>query len=76
LQLIGARGKTPHPIQSIGCLQEAAIADALANHSATKIPHSKYCTITKAQITAPMSIRKLLRGQATNSIVKIIERAI
>jgi len=76
LQLIGAHGKTPHPIQSIGYLQEAAIAGALANHSATKFPHSKYSTITEAQITAPMSIIKLLQGQATNSIMKMILRAI
>jgi hypothetical protein len=32
LQLIGAHGTTPHPIQTFGCHQEAAIADALANH--------------------------------------------
>jgi hypothetical protein len=76
LQLIGAHGTTPHPIQAFGCLQEAAIADALANHSATKIPHSKYCTVTKAQITAPVSIKKLLRGQATNSIMNVREWAI
>jgi hypothetical protein len=74
--VIGAHGTTPHPIQTFGCLQEAAIADELANHSATKITHSKYCTVTFVQITAPMRIKKLLRGQATNSITKIIERAI
>jgi hypothetical protein len=73
LQLIGAHGTTPHPIQSFGCLQEAAIADALANDSATKIPHSKYCIVTKVQITAPVSIKNLLRGQATNSIMNVIE---
>ncbi len=76
LHLIGAHGTTPHPIQSFGCLQEVAIADALANYSATKIPHSKYCTVTKVQITAPVSIKNLLRGQATNSIMNIIEWAI
>jgi hypothetical protein len=76
LQLIAAHGTTPHPIQSFGSLQEAAIADALANHSATKIPHSKYCTVTKVQITTPVSIKNLLRGQVTNSIMKVIERAI
>jgi hypothetical protein len=76
LQLIGAHGTTPHPIQSFACLQEAAIADALANYSATKIPHSKYCTVTKVQITAPVSIKNLLRGQATNSIMNVTEWAI
>jgi hypothetical protein len=55
LQLIEAHGTTPHPIQS-SFLQKVAIADALANHSATKIPHSKQCTTTKVQITAPVSI--------------------
>jgi hypothetical protein len=34
------------------CRQKAAIADALANHSATKIPHLKHCAITEIQITA------------------------
>jgi hypothetical protein len=43
-----------------------AIVDALANDFATKIPHSKYCTVTKVQITAPVSIGDLLRGDATN----------
>jgi hypothetical protein len=66
MQLIGAHGTTPHPIQSFAFLQEVAIADALANHSATKIPHSKHCTGTKVQITAPESIKNLLKGQATN----------
>jgi hypothetical protein len=76
LQLIGAHGTTPHPIQSFGSLQEAAIADALANYSATKIPHSKYCTVSEVQITAPVSIKNLLRGQATISIMNLIEWAI
>jgi hypothetical protein len=76
LQLLGAHGTTPHPILSFGCFQGVAIADALANHSATKIPHSKHCTVTKVQITAPVSIKNLLRGQATNSIMNIIEWAI
>jgi len=66
LQLIGTHETTPHPIQSFGCLQEAAIADALANHSATKIPHSKHCTVTKVQITAPVNIKNLPKGLATN----------
>jgi hypothetical protein len=65
LQLIGVHGTTPHPIQSFGSLQEAPIADALANYSATKV-----------QITAPVSIKKILRGQATNSIMNVIEWAI
>jgi hypothetical protein len=76
LQLIGAHGTTPHPILSFACLQKVAIVDALANHSATKIPHSKHCTITKVQITAPASIWNLLRGQATNWFTKVIEWAI
>jgi hypothetical protein len=53
LQLIGAHETTPHPIQSFAFLQMAAIADAPANHSATK---SKYRTVTEIQITAPVSI--------------------
>jgi hypothetical protein len=56
LQMIGAREKKPHPIQSIGWLQEAAIADALANHTANKIPHSKSCAITKIKIEGQVSI--------------------
>ncbi len=76
LQLIGAHGTTPHPIQSFACLQKAAIADALANHSATKIPHSKNCAITKIQITAQVSIWNLLRGQATDWFMNVIEWAI
>jgi len=66
LQLIGAHGTRPHPFQYFACLHEVAITDALANDSATKIPHSKYCTVTKVQITAPVSIGDLLRGDATN----------
>ncbi len=76
LQLLGAHGTTPHPILSFGCFQGVAIADALANNSATKIPHSKHFTVTKVQITAPVSIINLLRGQATNSIMSVIEWAI
>jgi hypothetical protein len=57
LQLIGAHETTPHPIQFFDCLQKVAIADALANHSATKIPHSKHCTVTKDQIIAPVNIK-------------------
>ncbi len=76
LQLIGAHGTTPHPIQCFACLRKAAIADALANHSATKIPHSKHCTITEIQTTAPVSIWNLLRGQATNWFMNVIEWAI
>jgi hypothetical protein len=76
LQWIGAHGTTPHPIHCFACLRNAAIADALANYSATKIPHSKHSTITKVQITAPISIWNLLRGQATNWFMKVIEWAI
>jgi hypothetical protein len=76
LQLIGAHGTTPHAIQSFACLQEVTIADALAIHSATNIPHSKHCTVTEVQITAPVSIKNLLRGQAINSFMNIIEWAI
>jgi hypothetical protein len=54
---IGAHETTAHPIQSFAHLQEAAIADVLANHSATKIPHSEHGTVTKVQITAPVSIK-------------------
>ncbi len=75
-KLIGAHGTTQRPIQYFACLQEAAIADALAIHSATKFPHSKYCTVTKVQTTAPVSILNLLRGQVTNSIMNVIEWAI
>jgi hypothetical protein len=60
LQLFGAHGTTPHPIQSFACLQKAAIADALAIHSATNIPHSKDCTVTEVQITAPVILKNLL----------------
>jgi len=66
LQLIGAHGTRPHPFQHFACLHEVAIADVSANDSTIKIPHSKYCTITKVQITAPESIGDLLRGDATN----------
>jgi hypothetical protein len=73
LQLIGAHGTRPHPFQYFARLHEVAIADALANDSATKIPHSKYCTVTKVQITAPVSIGDLLRGDATNWFMNVIE---
>jgi hypothetical protein len=43
LQLIGAHGKTIYPNQSFACLQERAIADALASLSATKIPVKTLC---------------------------------
>jgi hypothetical protein len=64
LQLIAAHGTTPHPIQCFACLQEEAIADALANHSATKIQHSRNCTTTNVQTTS--AAFGIYRAQATN----------
>jgi hypothetical protein len=57
LQKIAAHERTPHSIQSFACLQKAAIADELANHSATKTTASKKHTVTKVRITAPVSIK-------------------
>jgi hypothetical protein len=47
LQLIGAHETRPHPFQHFACLHEVATANVPANDSAIKIPHSKYCTVTK-----------------------------
>jgi hypothetical protein len=41
-KLIEVHGTTAHPIQYFRSVQEAAIVDALANHSATKFTHSEH----------------------------------